>query len=260
MTLDRFVLVLTAAAAASASGRASAQADAEMPPVGNPPAESAPPAEPEARYPEPPKAPPRPSEIAPYPDRRSDVLGPPRVAPTWMPASGIGMTLFAGGGVTDFLEGSARSATRTGGSWTARLTVGTRSVVAFDGSYVGGENAIDGFAGGGATLMRNGLEGAVRVNAPLVARDTLLEPYALGGVGWNNYRITNAISPNASVSATSDSTLSVPLAAGFTVGYHGFMADLRFTFRPTYDQNILTGEAGSALSNWDLGVMLGYEL
>jgi hypothetical protein len=247
MKLDRLIvlpiLLVVSAAVVGGARSAFAQADTEMP------------ADDAADTTEPPL----PAEVPPYPDRRSDVLGPPEKAPIWMPMSGVGMALFVGGGVTDFLEASARNDTRTGGAWTARLTVGTRSIVAVDASYVGGANAINGLGGGNATLLRNGLEGALRLNAPLVARDTLLEPYALAGIGWNSYHLTGTSGASASLSPITDSTLSVPLAAGFTVGYHGFLADLRFTLRPTYGQNVFTGETGSALSNWDLGAMLGYE-
>lgn len=251
MKLDRGIvlrLALATSVVVAGAGQAFAQADAETPPndaadttgSGSEPA-------------------PLPAEVPPYPDRRSDVLGPPQVAPVWTPTSGVGMTLFAGGGVSDFLEANARSETRTGGAWTARLTVGTRSILAFDASYVGGANAINGLGGESPTLVRNGLEGGLRLNAPLVARDTLLEPYVLAGIGWNSYRITGLGTANASLNTASDNALTVPLAAGFTVGRHGFMADLRFTLRPTYDQNVFAGQAGSALSNWDLGAMLGYE-
>ena len=267
MKLDRWIVLAifvlaTSAALGIGAGSAAAQAEAEVPandaggttapgPAPSPPREATP-----AAVPQPP---PLPAEVPPYPDRRADVLGPPQAAPIWRPVSGVGMTLFAGGGVTDFLERSARSETRTGGAWTARLTVGTRSIVGFDASYVGGANAITGLGTGNATLIRNGFEGALRLNAPLLARDTLLEPYVLAGIGWNSYRVTSLSAANASLSASSDNTLSVPLAVGFTVGVRGFMADLRFTLRPTYDQSVFTGETSSALSNWDLGAMLGYE-
>lgn len=267
MKLDRGMVLrlvlVTSAVVVGGAGEAIAQADAEMPPndaAGTTGPEGEPSPAPEAAPPaDTPPRPPLPAEVPPYPDHRSDVLGPPQVAPVWTPTSGVGMTLFAGGGVSDFLEASARSETRTGGAWTARLTVGTRSILAFDASYVGGANAINGLGGESPTLVRNGLEGALRLNAPLVARDTLLEPYVLAGIGWNSYRITGLSIGNASLNTASDNALSVPLAAGFTVGRHGFMADLRFTLRPTYDQNVFTGQASSALSNWDLGAMLGYE-
>lgn len=93
------------------------------------------------------------------------------------------------------------------------------------------------------------------------AHDLLLEPYFAGGVGWNGYRVTNynAALSSATVSSNSDNTVSVPLALGFALGYKGFVADARFTARPTYNQTLLTNETSSALSNWDVGGMLGYE-
>jgi hypothetical protein len=202
--------------------------------------------------------PPTPAGIPRYPDRPSHILTPPPPPTPWMPASELGMAMYAGGGVTDFTSGATRAETKPGGAWTARLVVGTRRVVGFDGSYVGGANSLSGLGSGSATLIRNGLEGALRVNAPLRVLDTLLEPYALAGVGWNSYHLSNT-QGNGSIGLAHDNTLTVPLAVGFTVGYRGFMADVRGTVRPTYNQSLLTQQSGSALSNWDLGAMLGYE-
>jgi hypothetical protein len=69
----------------------------------------------------------------------------------------------------------------------------------------------------------------------------------------------NATLSSASVSDTNDNTVSIPLALGFAVGYKGFVADARYTIRPTYNQTVLTNETSSALTNWDFGGMLGYE-
>lgn len=86
---------------------------------------------------------------------------------------------------------------------------------------------------------------------------TLLEPYVAGGVGWNGYRSTNAPTASASASPTSANTLSVPLAAGFAVGYKGFIADIRYTVRPTYLQTTHRDAGSVALTNWDFGGMIG---
>jgi len=184
----------------------------------------------------------------------------PAPEPRWMPASNIGLAILAGGGVTDFTQGGTRSLTGVGGSWTVRFAVATRYWVGFEGSYVGGANSINGLGlASNANLVRNGIEGALRINAPLHAGNTLLEPYILGGVGWNGYRVTNVTSYTASVTTNSDNTLSVPLGVGFSVGYKGFMGDLRYTIRPTYQQTILATQGGTGLSNWDAGAMIGYE-
>jgi hypothetical protein len=184
----------------------------------------------------------------------------PEAARRWMPASGIGLAILAGGGVTDFTNSGTRADTGVGGSWDVRFAVATRYWVGFEGSYIGGANSINGLGlSGNSSLVRNGLEGALRIQAPLYAKNTLLEPYILGGAGWNSYRVTNVNSFTASVSTNSDNTVSVPLGIGFAVGYKGFMGDLRYTIRPTYSQTLLTNESSSGLTNWDAGAMIGYE-
>jgi hypothetical protein len=269
-------LAATAIVAATDARRACAQgSDTATPPpipptpsetqMGNVPAPAAPEATPPVAEPatvaEP--APAEPMPVAPvfgppYQDRRSDILLPQPYA-RWMPRSGMGLAMMVGGGVTDFTGETTRGDTSTGGAWTARLAVATRSIVGFDASYVGGANRLNGLGLGNTTLVRNGLEGAVRINAPLYSFDTLLEPYAIVGVGWNAYRLANVNSNTASVSATTDNTVSIPMGLGFALGYRGFMADIRYTYRPTYDQSIFVNQSSGALTNWDLGGMVGYE-
>ena len=108
-------------------------------------------------------------------------------------------------------------------------------------------------------LIRNGVEPALRLNAPFYAKDTLLEPYFAGGMGWNGYRITNVTGATESASPTGTNTLAFPLAVGFAVGYKGFVADARATLRPTFRQTTLRDEGSAALTNWDLGGMIGFE-
>jgi hypothetical protein len=179
----------------------------------------------------------------------------------WVPASSFGMSVMAGGGVTDFTASAARDATRTGGSWDVRFAFGTRRWVGVEGSYIGGANGVHGLGptNGNATLVRNGLEGSLRLNAPTYVRDTVLEPYFTAGFGWNGYRVLNVHDATSSVNATSSNTVSVPIAAGFSVAWKGFIADLRYTIRPTYRQTTFVTEGSSALTNWDLGGMVGYE-
>jgi hypothetical protein len=179
--------------------------------------------------------------------------------PRWIPLSRFGMTLGAGGGVTDFTDSGTRTVTGAGGTWNFRLAFRTRRVLGAEVSYVGGANPIRGFEPSDAKLIRNGLEAALRVNVPLYAGDTLLEPYFAGGMGWNGYRVTNATAANASVSPAGTDTLAFPVALGFVVAYKGFIADTRVTIRPTYRQTALRDQAGSALTNWDLGAMVGFE-
>lgn len=190
-------------------------------------------------------------------DKESAIPRPHR----WVPASGFGMSVMAGGGVTDFTASAARDATGTGGSWDVRFAFGTRRWVGVEGSYIGGANGVHGLGptNGNATLVRNGLEGSLRLNAPTYVKDTVLEPYFTAGFGWNGYRVLNVHDATSSVNATSSNTVSVPIAAGFSVAWKGFIADLRYTIRPTYRQTTFVTEGSSALTNWDFGGMLGYE-
>ena len=180
--------------------------------------------------------------------------------PPGTPDSKIGLAILAGGGVTDFTQGSTRSETGVGGFWVVRLAAATRRRVGFEASYIGGANEIRGLGlAGDSKLVRNGIEGALRLQAPLYLRNMLLEPYVLGGVGWNTYRVTNLNSDTASVTTGGDNTVSLPLGAGFMIGYKGLLADLRYTIRPTYEQTLLAGQGSQGLTNWDAGAMIGFE-
>jgi hypothetical protein len=181
--------------------------------------------------------------------------------PRWKPLSSFGMTLAAGGGLTDFTSSGAREVTDLGGAWDIRMAFRTRRLLGFEISYIGGANVVHslGLDTTATKLIRNGVEGAMRLNAPFYVKDTLLEPYFAGGLGWNGYRITNVETATASVSPSGQNTLAVPIAAGFLAGYKGFVADFRGTFRPTFGQTTLRGAGDTALTNWDVGGMIGFE-
>ncbi len=188
------------------------------------------------------------------------VVGGAAAASDGKPDSKVGLAVMAGGGITDFTRGATRSETTVGGSWDVRALVATRTFLGFEVSYIGGANPIKalGVAGDGK-LVRNGVEGALRVQLPLYHRSTLLEPYLLGGLGWNSYRVTSVETYSSSVTTSADDTVAVPFGAGFMVGYKGFLVDVRSTIRPTFRQTILGGQGATGLSNWDAGGMIGFE-
>ena len=139
-----------------------------------------------------------------------------------LPDSKIGLAIMAGGGVTDFTEGTTRNETTVGGSWDVRALVATRTWIGFEASYIGGANPIKALGvSGNSKLVRNGVEGALRVQLPLYHGSTLLEPYVVAGVGWNSYRVTYVNTYSASVTTSGDNTVAVPLGVGFMVGYKG---------------------------------------
>jgi len=89
-----------------------------------------------------------------------------------------GMAVSAGGGVNDFINDDAQEMTGVGGSWDARLVVGTRKYVAFEAAYLGSAQSIDALGlETDARLVGNGAEGVVRVNAMTGA----LQPYVFAG-------------------------------------------------------------------------------
>jgi hypothetical protein len=185
--------------------------------------------------------------------------GPERALPR--PPSGIGVALMAGGGVTDFIGGNMQSNTNLAGFWDVRLVAGTRTYLGVEASYVGAAQTIHGLGlTQNGTLIRNGVEGALRLNGPFAARGVLLEPYAFGGVGWAHYHVSDTDVALSDVNRHDD-VMTVPVGAGFGVGYHGFVADVRFTYRPTFGDSLLSGtaSANASLTTWATGAQVGWE-
>lgn len=189
-------------------------------------------------------------------------------APTgrWTPSSRVGIAVMGGAGVTSYAKSAISDVTSLGGAWGFRFTIATRRWLSFEAAYVGGRNQLSGVLASTAsresiTLNRNGVEGALRVNAPLYAGDTLLSPFILAGAGWTAFKVNNiqSVTADAGISNAPDNTFTVPLAVGFAVGYRGFIADVRGTYRPTFLQSTFIDQGGNALTNWDAGGMLGVE-
>jgi hypothetical protein len=177
--------------------------------------------------------------------------------------SGIGVSVQGGGGFNDFTGGASRDATNLGGSWDIRVVVGTRRLLALEGAYVGTSRSLSttSVAANSMDLISNGFEGALRLNAPLVERGVLIEPFIFGGAGWAHYFFSNAINGGVAVS-NADSVGTIPMGGGLAVAYRGFLAEARFTYRSVYDDNqLVLGNAGRplGLDNWNAGVMIGFE-
>jgi len=148
--------------------------------------------------------------------------------------------------------------TGPGGTWNARFVAGTRKYIGLEAAYLGAAHSIDALGlSNTAVLLSNGVEGAFRVNIPLITRATLLEPFGFAGVGYSRYNVTNTNSVSASV-ADSDNVMTVPFGGGFAVGYRAFMADARFTYRQTYYNDLLrTGSNNSSLNTWGISGQIG---
>ena len=165
---------------------------------------------------------------------------------------------FVGGGFEDFANDSLRSMTGSGGYWSARIVGGMRQIIGVEAAYVGNARTIDALGlNGNARLISNGLEGALRLNIPIVSPNqmSLVEPFGFVGLGWAHYNLTNT-NVNISNVASSDDIMTMPFGGGLAFGYGGFMADARFTYRKTYYNNLVTG--GGDLDSWGAGGQIGF--
>ena len=173
---------------------------------------------------------------------------------TWVGRLGSGF--LVGGGYEDFTGKAMRNQTGGGGTWNARAVVGTRQFVGVEGAYVGSAHSVDALGvNSSAVLVSNGLEGNVRVNLPItMQRAQLLEPFGFVGLGWQHYQVTNT-TVNTSDLARNDDVMTVPLGGGIAYAIGRFMADARFTYRPTYYSEML--RQGGSLSNWGVGGQVG---
>jgi hypothetical protein len=183
---------------------------------------------------------------------------PPFDSTVWKPRTGYGVAVTAGGGAGNYVGQFARDNTGVPGNWTLRASYGTRTYVGIEAAYLGAAGAISGLGlSGDSLLVRNGLETTLRLNAPLMVHRTLLEPYLFGGFGWDHYTVTNTPA-TSSVDATQD-TLTTPFGAGFDVTYIGFVGDVRFAYRPTFEETLTPVHADNDLTNWTVTGQVGYE-
>jgi len=174
--------------------------------------------------------------------------------------SRIGVSIQGGGGVTDFTGSGERGATNIGGSWDIRAVFGTRQIVGIEAAYVGSAHGLSTGSAvvNNATLIGNGVEGNLRLNAPFLVQGTLVEPFGFVGAGWSHYYFTNGYVAGANA----DNVGTIPMGGGLALAYRGFLAEARFTYRSVYDDNEIhfQGPVGSAgLDNWNVGGMVGFE-
>jgi len=175
-----------------------------------------------------------------------------------LPGSIVGTGFLIGGGVQDFSRSGARGVTNTGGFWSARLVAGTRQFIGLEGAYIGSAQGINALGlDSNAVLVSNGVEGALRLNAPIQHGPTLLEPFVFGGLGWSRFHVART-SVNTSDIATDDDVMTVPYGAGLAFAHRGLMADARFTYRSTFYNDLLR-TTGGKLDNWSAGAQVGFE-
>lgn len=246
-------LLWTAAANAQSSPPQDLPAPTLPPAEANPPNGAAPvqPIAPESVLPTP--TPPDPSQM-PAPMG----MNTPAPADTGMPRqwTPIGAAFLLGGGFEDFTNSNVRGVTSSGGSWNARAIAGTHQYLGAEAAYVGTAHNINtlGLASN-SSLVSNGLEGALRVNVPVLRGPSLIEPFGFVGLGWQHYNVTNNNSATSDIN-DKDDIMTLPVGGGLEFAYKMFMADARFTYRETYYNNLMRTSGGN-LNNWGVGGQVG---
>jgi hypothetical protein len=201
-----------------------------------------------------PVAEPAPAPLPPPPDVDVDVAVSEPELP-WYETMGIGLSI--GGGVDDFVDGFT-DVTSTGGGWNVRATFGTRSILAFEGSYIGSAQDIDMFGtGDDATLYGNGLQAAARLN---VLPDFSVQPFLYGGAAWRHYDVSDT----AIDADDSDDVFEVPVGVGVAGYVAGLMADVRAEYRGAWGADLIPTIDGdsaivSEMDRWGITGSLGAE-
>jgi hypothetical protein len=166
-----------------------------------------------------------------------------------------GEYVLVGGGVTNYFEKSVRDRVDTGGTWDARAGFGSRTFLGAELAYVGSARAAHSL---GTNLVTNGVEGVVRVQYPWQFDKWLVEPFVFGGAGWSHFKLNS--SSGLALQDTND-LFVVPLGGGVTAICNHVVIDARFTYRQTFDENLIPASGGSAasLKSWAITGAIGYE-
>ena len=166
-----------------------------------------------------------------------------------------GIALSLGGGVEDFASETADSATRIGGGWNVRATIGTRTPLGLEVGYIGSAQEINALGvDNDALLISNGLDAKARVNLT----DWNVQPFGFAGVGWRHYQLTDE-GVNTSAIANSDDVLEVPMGVGIAYKYRGMLLDARGEFRYSAAEDLIdAADPNADLHRWGVNANLGY--
>lgn len=272
---------LVALGVLAASEVAAQSPDPDAPPTTTSPTDPAPPTEPsdpsDQTYPTPPPTTP---ESTPPPDvdvnvqpppAEPTVVVPPPPPPTtvvvdddeyddrpWIERAGIAIAI--GGGVSGFTGDEMRDTTDDGGAWNVRVTLGSNSPLAFEGSYIGTAQDIQALGlDNDAFLLGNGAQGAVRLN---FTRDLAVQPFVYGGAAWMRYELTNA-DVNTSDISNDDDVIELPVGAGVSLRSGGFLIDVRGEFRYVTEEDLVpaldTGGDPAEMHRYGANANVGFE-
>jgi hypothetical protein len=183
----------------------------------------------------------------------------------WL-ATGIGVGVTAGAGVMGFTDANVRNATSdVGGLWDLRVKMGTHIPIGIEVSYVGTAQSVNAPIGAqSATLLGTAVEPTLHWN---MVPHEMVTPYAFGGVGWQRYDITGASFSRADSGINdSDNLITFPVGVGVAFREHGFVADLRGTYRFTTNNNLIavnplntSSQSFARMDYWSASANAGFE-
>jgi hypothetical protein len=171
-----------------------------------------------------------------------------------------GLSLSVGAGVIGFTDSTMRDTTKTGGLWDVRVGLMTNRALGLELAYEGGLQAIDALGlDTDAQLLSTEVEALARVN--FLTGRWIVQPYAFAGAAWKRYSLEN-VETNTSDVNDSDDVLEIPLGIGLGYRVSGFLVDVRGSFRPAVDSDLLpeNNQSGdsAALHAWAATLRLGY--
>jgi hypothetical protein len=178
-------------------------------------------------------------------------------------ASGIGVGVTAGGGVTGFTDSGMRDVTNTvGGLWDLRVAIGTHTNIGIELGYTGTAASVETFTGAdNGTLIGTTFEGVARWNLMPTSAFT---PIIFAGVGWQHYSLTDSNFPTSDTGMSDhDDILDVPAGLGLSYrALSGLLFDLRGTFRVATFNDLLVKPNGddAQLHTWEASAAIGYEM
>jgi hypothetical protein len=180
----------------------------------------------------------------------------------------LGIGIAAGGGAGGFTNDTLRGATNVGGEWDVRLTLGTRTPLAAELSYIGSAQSIDALGlDQDALLIGNGAQGALRLDA---LPGEAVTPFVYAGAAWRHYNVRHS-GPNLSDVATSDDVLEVPVGIGVAGHVNGLLVDVRGEFRASAFEDLTertgaddgfifdTSDPNAGMNRWGVNASVGYE-
>jgi len=179
--------------------------------------------------------------------------------------SGFGTSMQVGGGVFGFVDNGTDNFMDTGGSWTARLVLGTRMPLALEAAYIGTANNISALGlDDDAVLLSNGAEANLRWNILSTIFRSIdvgaahIDPYVFSGVAYRHYRLVNDDFNTSSV-RNSDNMGEVPFGGGIAIGFGGFAIDARGEYRLAFGDDLFADTDQNDLDTWNVSGRLGWE-